>query len=265
MGDGRTANAAPPRRAAPPRGARGAPAGSSATLLLAAFHAFHAEVARERQLVARALGGGGSASDAVQQRLVDFLEAQAVAMTRQLAEHELRVYDEAQYVMVAMADEVFLHLDWPGRSAWAELPLEAHLFHTHDAGERLFRKLDDVLENRATASTALLLVYLAALALGFQGKFAALGALHAPETYRQRVARHLARIDPGLISAEQELCPEAHAHTVESAARTALPSTRNAYLPFVVVVICLLAVAQLLWSYQIAEVVEALDRIEDAS
>lgn len=257
MGEGPTENAAPPRTAAP-RGGRGAP--SSATLLLGAFHAFYAEVARERHLVARA-----PEAEAVKQRLVSFLEAQAVTVTRRLAEHEIRVYDEAQYVMAAMADEVFLHLDWAGRAAWAERPLEAHLFHTHDAGERMFRKLDDILENRVTASTGLLLVYLAALSLGFQGKFASFGVSHKPEVYRQRLARHLTRIDAGMRSAGQEICPEAHVHTLENAERSALVPTRSGYLPLIVVMICLVAIGQLLWSYRVADVNEALDRIEGAS
>jgi type VI secretion system protein ImpK len=201
----------------------------------------------------------------VRQRLVDFLEAQAVAMTRRLAEHELRVYDEAQYVMTAMADEVLLHLDWGGRTAWAERPLEAHMFHSHDAGERFFRKLDDVLENRATASTGLLLVYLAALALGFQGKFAALGSKSGPEGYRQRLARHLARLDPALAASRQELCAEVHEHTLENASRTELASLRGGWLPLLVVVACLLVAAQILWAYRISNVAEALDRIEGAS
>ena len=265
MSDTLPAYAAPrTRRAAAPRGGL-APAAASATLLLKAFHDFYAEVARQKDLLVHPLGGPPPSPDAVRQRLVDLLEAQAVALARQLAEHELRVYDEAQYVMAAMADEALLTLDWPGRVDWAERPLEAHLFHTHDAGERFFRKLDEVLEGRSTVSTALLLVYLAALALGFQGKFRALGAADQPELYRRRLARHLGRMDPALLAPGEALCPEAGAHTFENARRTELPPMRAGWVPLLLVVACLLVVAQLLWAYRVADVNEALDRIEGAS
>ncbi|EYF02861.1 DotU family type IV/VI secretion system protein [Chondromyces apiculatus] len=249
------------RRGAPPRGAL-APAGASVTLLLKAFQDFYAEVARQKALLLHPMGGTPPSPDAVRQHLVDLLESQAVALSRHLAEHELRLYDDAQYIMAATADEALLDLDWVGRSDWAERPLEAHLFHTHDAGERFFRKLDDVLEGRATVSTALLLVYLAALGLGFQGKFRALGARDQPEMYRRRLARHLGRMDPALLAPNQGLCPEASAHTLENAPRAELPTLRAGWVPLFAVVACLLLVAQLLWAYRVTDVNEALDRVE---
>ncbi|WP_437306878.1 DotU family type IV/VI secretion system protein [Sorangium sp. So ce388] len=247
--------------------AHGSPAHAltGSTLLLDAFHGFYAEVVRQRQLIAVAHGGLAPGVDTVRQRLVDFLEAQAVKLGRKLTKHELRAYDDAQYVMAAMADELLLAADWSGRHAWAERPLEAHVFHTHDSGERIFRKLDDVLSGRATAPSALLLVYLAALALGFQGKFRALGRHNEPEIYRQELARHLQRVDPGLGELPTELCPLAHAHTLGSAPRSRLPALRQGILPLAAVALCLVLAAQLLWSYRTSEVVEALDRIEGAS
>lgn len=253
-----TASTQRSRRNAGPGGAA-----ASATLLLKAFHDFHGEVARQKELLLHPIGASPPSPETVRQRLVDLLEAQAVTVSQKLAEHELRVYDEAQYVMAAMADELLLEFEWAGRADWAERPLEAHLFHTHDAGERFYRKLDDVLEGRSTASTALLLVYLAALALGFQGKFRALGERHQPEAYRRRLARQLGRVDPALLAPGEELCPEASAHTLENAQRAELTPMRAGWLPLLLVAGCLLVVGQLLWAYQVAGVNEALDRIDD--
>ncbi|AUX27899.1 hypothetical protein SOCEGT47_084990 [Sorangium cellulosum] len=257
-----------PRREAPALlHGHGSPAQALAgsTLLLDAFHAFYAEVAQQRQLVTLAHGGLAPSVETVRQRLVDFLDTQAVALGRKLTKHELRVYDEAQYVMAAMADEVLLQAEWDGRHAWAERPLEAHVFHTYTSGETLFRKLDDVLDGRDPAPSALLLVYLAALALGFQGKFRALGQHDAPEEYRQRLALHLQRVDPALSRALTQLCPQAHAHTAGGSPRSRLPSLRAGVLPLAAVVICLVLAAQVVWAFRVADVVEALDRIEGAS
>ncbi|WP_437277916.1 DotU family type IV/VI secretion system protein [Sorangium sp. So ce375] len=238
---------------------------AGSTLLLDAFHSFYAEVARQRQLLALAHGALTPGVDTVRQRLIDFLETQAIGLSRKLTKHELRAYDDAQYVMTAMADEILLRADWAGRHAWTERPLEAHIFHTYDAGERIFRKLDDILDGRATAPSALLLVYLAALALGFQGKFRALGKYGEPEIYRQELARHLQRVDPFLGTRLTEICPEMHAHTLGSAPRSRLPALRHGVLPLIAVALCLVLAGQLLWSYRVSDVVEALDRIEGAS
>ncbi|WP_437530588.1 DotU family type IV/VI secretion system protein [Sorangium sp. So ce726] len=237
---------------------------AGSTLLLDAFHAFYAEVARQRQLVTLAHGGLAPGIETVRQRLVDFLETQAVLLGRKLTKHELRAYDDAQYVMAAMADEVLLQAEWDGRYAWAERPLEAHIFHTYVSGERIFRKLDDVLAGHDAAPSALLLVYLAALALGFQGKYRALGLRDRPERYRQELALHLQRVDPTLGTGLTELCPQAHAHTLGGSSRSRLPSLRNGTLPLAIVALCLIAAAQIVWSYRVADVVETLDGIEGA-
>ncbi|MGK4008196.1 DotU/TssL family secretion system protein [Sorangium sp. So ce1036] len=242
---------------------------AGSTLLLDAFHDFYAQVVSQREEVTRPHGGRAPSVERVRQRLADFLSAQHEGLDRKLgrklANHERQLYEEAQYVMTAMADEVLLQAEWDGRHAWAERPLEAHVFHTCNSGESIFHKLEDVLDERDPAPSALLLVYLAALALGFQGKFRALGQHDAPEEYRQRLALHLQRVDPALSRALTQLCPQAHAHTAGGSPRSRLPSLRAGVLPLAAVVICLVLAAQVVWAFRVADVVEALDRIEGAS
>ncbi|WP_080599230.1 DotU family type IV/VI secretion system protein [Sorangium sp. KYC3313] len=265
MTAGATATVETPRREAPAP-LQGSPvqALAGSTLLLDAFHAFYAEVVRQRQLVTLAHGGLAPGIETVRQRLVDFLETQAVSLGRKLTKHELRAYDDAQYVMAAMADELLLQAEWDGRYAWAERPLEAHIFHTYVSGERIFRKLDDVLSGHDAAPSALLLVYLAALALGFQGKYRALGLRDKPERYRQDLALHLQRVDPTLATGLTELCPQAHAHTLGGSSRSRLPSLRAGVVPLAVVAGLLALAAQGVWLYRVDRVVEELDRIEGA-
>jgi type VI secretion system protein ImpK len=259
--------------ASPPQGLRlhhggGAPDFAGSTHLLEAFHAFYAEVARQRQLITHAPGGLTPGADTVRQRLLNVLEAQAVAFSRKLAEHELKAYEEAQYVMAAMADEVLLAIPGGALIGWADRPLEACLFSTHDAGERVFRKIDEILTGESRASTALLLVYMAALALGFQGKYRALGMPDKPEEDRRKLAQHLLMTAPAPIatgSTGDELCAEAHAHTRGGGKRSHLQPLRNGYLPFAIVTLCLLLIGQLLWSYRVSDVADGLDAIEGAS
>ncbi len=238
---------------------KNASASAGNTLLLDAFHEFHAEVIRLKR---RVTGAAPLPPDAIMQRLLDLYESQAIALAPRLAEHEHQVFEEVRYVMVSMADEVFLRLEWDGHAAWADKPLEAHVFHTYDSGERFFRRLDEILDTRAVASSELLTVYLTALALGFRGRYASF-SFSEPETYRRRLAEHLARLDPGSVSPERELCPETHEHTLADAPQKTLPSLRRGFLPLLIVFIGWIFIAQIFWYYRTSAVNDALDRIEE--
>jgi len=80
-------------------------------------------------------------------------------------------YFDAQYIMAAFADEVFINLNWVGKQAWTSNLLESTLFQSHVAGEVFFERADLLLRERDPAEKNLAAVYLMALSLGFQGKY----------------------------------------------------------------------------------------------
>src|SRR5215217_502558 len=106
----------------------------------------------------------------VWQNLITLFRRNAVQIMR-AAGNPTDNYFEAQYVMAAFADEVFIHLEWEGRRAWTSNLLETALFQTHVAGETFFDKLDQLLRERDPAQKSLAGVYFAALSLGFRGKY----------------------------------------------------------------------------------------------
>ena len=261
-----------------PSNTRGSRA-SADTVLLEAFDSFHAEVLRlKRRIVgvpqvqdpnAPPPPPGprpytGPAPEGVRQRLLDLVETQSVDAARKLADHEMRMYEEAKYVMVAMADEVFLNLAWPGRDGWMAKPLEAQVFRTHDAGERFFRKIDDILEGNASASIELCNVYLTALALGFRGKYRPFGPTE-PEAYRRRLSRHIYRIDPESGIADKEICGDAHDFTLDKDQPTRLPGMRNGFLPLLGVFALLLVASELIWYVRTRDVDEQLKTIREGA
>src|SRR5580658_64213 len=153
------------------------PSRATGFYLLIQFREFYREVARLKRMVAyaapvssaeeliftsaaaTAIGTRGSiatlpapgpseASPAVTgvwQQLVSLLERQSLE-AGQGGAFAYEVYREAQYVMAALADEIFLHLDWEGRSRWTLL--ESELFHSHAAGEVFFQRVEDLLRQR---------------------------------------------------------------------------------------------------------------------
>ncbi|WP_233809714.1 DotU family type IV/VI secretion system protein [Paraburkholderia sp. HP33-1] len=107
----------------------------------------------------------------------DALATQLQAATRKLARDAMAWTGAAgeadiaaaQYAYVALLDERLLFTDWPGASAWETQPLEARIFGTRAAGERLPDAIETLLAQRDPAQRDLANVYLACLTLGFKG------------------------------------------------------------------------------------------------
>ena len=198
------------------------------SFLLAAFREFHGEVLRCKRIVqANPWGVTGrdflpGASDeadpppaaALGRRLRALLERHARDAGLHRQDVDPKLFHEAQYVMAALADEVFLGLEWVGRGAWLGNLLEDQLFHTRRAGERIFEGVRQFrLRERDLARRELAAVYLLALSLGFEGPYR--GTPGAPELEEHR--RHLFEFvylrPPHPRSGERRLFPQAYAHT----------------------------------------------------
>jgi type VI secretion system protein ImpK len=112
----------------------------------------------------------------VSSRLTGILRAQARDVAARGTTTEIKAYTMAQYVMAALADEIFIldpELPWAGRDAWLEVLLEHKLFRTGDAGQRFFTFADEILHapERTALHTDLASVFLLALQLGFKGRY----------------------------------------------------------------------------------------------
>ena len=66
--------------------------------------------------------------DTVWKRLLSLLEKQEHAVNRAAGEEVYGLYKASQFVMVALADEVFLELDWQGQEVWQSRLLETRFF-----------------------------------------------------------------------------------------------------------------------------------------
>ncbi len=203
--------------------------------LLSMFQEFHAELSGIRNALSlgdRMAEQGQPLPDPAQvavrinRRLHRLLDTQAATAMRQGGRFGVELYREAQYVMAALADEVLLHGDaWTGREHWLDNLLELSLFGTRVAGERIFQRLDVLLSGRQQQDPDLLSVYLAALSLGFRGRY------HRPQDepirrrYRQGLADLLAQA-AGQTGPAAALCPAAYASTVTEGREVRLPHLR---------------------------------------
>ncbi len=159
----------------------------------------------------------------IQDRFIAVLDDQR-RQARWLGARDRAALEEAQYVMVALADEVLLRTEWPGRSAWRDDLLEMRVFGTHVAGERVFERAEALLRAERGYAQAMAEVYLLAISLGFEGRYRA-----SPERGRldELAAQLLALKGPRLRgTGSDHILPRAYASSVEGDAAVHLPRTR---------------------------------------
>jgi len=123
-------------------------------------------------------------------------------------------YKELQFVMVALADEVFLHLDWPGQASWQANLLESKFFHSAVGGERVFHKIEQLLDDRHVGCGEMAVVYLMALSLGFRGKYWGVDDHGKLDEYREELYALAFHRKPHLLTSTTHLFPEAYAHVL---------------------------------------------------
>ena len=122
-------------------------------------------------------------------------------------------YFEAQYIMAAFADEVFIQMDWEGNRTWTSNLLESALFQSHVAGEVFFEKLDRLLADRDPGDKSLAAIYLNILSLGFQGKYYGQPDDGRLREYRQRLFAFVFQQPADLDNKSKKAFPDAYVET----------------------------------------------------
>ena len=147
------------------------------SLLIEARAEAEAEVEADSSLL---VPGAQAVALRISARLETVLSRQWDQARRTMSDRELAALREVQFLMCALADDLFLHeIEWRGRDAWSERLLEQRVFGTRVAGEQIFEQIAALAQRRDQAEADLASVYLAAIGLGFRGRFR--GAEHAPQ------------------------------------------------------------------------------------
>lgn len=156
-------------------------------------------------------------------------------------------YFEAQYVMAAFADDVFIHLDWEGKRAWLSNLLESTLFQTHTAGEKFFEKLDHLLRIQDPADRSLAAVYLNALSLGFRGKYHGLNDHGRLRRYRQELFAFIFGHPADLTNKTKVAFPDSYVQNLRKEERKKLTNPRVWLAVLAVVLVTYLGVSHGIW------------------
>jgi type VI secretion system protein ImpK len=227
--------------------------------LVAQFRAFFAEVskAQTRAIEMREINPD-AAAQAVSKDLEQLIELQTLESKREGSRFELQSIADARYLKAALADEILLNTEWIGRDRWTEHLLEASLFRTSVAGDRIFEKIEELLSNREPSLRPIASLYLFALALGFQGKFRGTAPAERFAGYRAELFQFVYQRQPDLSGRDRVLSERAYASTLSHLSPRKMPTLSRWSVIFLIGVLGLLAVSEIAWLWQSWPVRDAL-------
>ncbi len=94
------------------------------------------------------------------------------AKSRQMAESQdmpMKFYEQAQYPVVALVDEMLQCSSWDQKLGWVKNPLQRYFFETTSAGAEFYDRLNVL--NKFGPDRDIREVYALCLGLGFKGKY----------------------------------------------------------------------------------------------
>ncbi|MFD2264251.1 DotU family type IV/VI secretion system protein [Lacibacterium aquatile] len=231
------------------------------------FLAFQAEIEQHRSEIAAA---SGLPEDSplhprparIRDDLQEFLRVQAELARRRLTDAELLVYREAQYVMAALADDLFLHeVEWAGRDDWREDILEYRLFGTRVAGEKIFDNITGIAQGRGRREQELAPVYLLALALGFKGKHRSSNGAAMLEAASLDLFQAIRGRRPDLGPSGQRLVNAGYANVIAGQGKRRRWPAVSWPTVIVAIVAVFLAASTGIWFFVTADVASAADAV----
>ena len=173
--------------------------------------------------------------------------------------------DDPVYAMSCLADEIFIHeVDWQGRDAWRNNPLELQLFHTRIGGERLFQRIERLLDRGGADQADLAAIYLWTLSLSFRGQYRGSDDGGRIAFLRKRLFALIFHRPSELYAIEPPLLPEAHVHTLDQGAGGRLRSWKIWVLCWLLVLAGLLAISAVVWSLTITTLGNSLEGLLEA-
>lgn len=260
-----------------------APAEDTIPFVLAKFRTFYNEIIREKHQKSDVISGFATAvlsaapsdmadpdfaAQLLSKRLSEMLELQA-AEANWTGGDAAKYYPEAQYAMVALADETFSTIDWPGRSAWHKNMLEPRMYGTRAADIEFFKRIDKLLKDPAPEKGArdLARLYLMVIASGFRGKFRVPNVRRPLAEYRRRLYEFSHQADPlELYARDRRIFSEAAEHTLASRAVGRFTSAQRWIATVLVLVILYFGISHYAWNRLSADLKDIMSRIDtDAS
>ena len=215
------------------------------------FRVFYDEVSKaQTRAIEMRETDANLAAQSVSKHLENLIELQTLESKREGNRFELESIADARYLKAALADEMLLNMQWIGRERWTEHLLEASLFRTSVAGERVFERIEELLSSREPSLRNLAGIYLSALALGFQGKFRGLEDRGRFDSYRQELYQFVYQRRPDVSGRDRVLSERAYSSTLSHIEPRKMPTMSRWGVVVLLAMVGVLAVSEILWLWQ---------------
>ncbi|MDR3187050.1 MAG: DotU family type IV/VI secretion system protein [Holosporaceae bacterium] len=159
------------------------------------------------------------------------------------------------YVMAALADEIFLNMDWDGKQYWEENMLEYRYFGTQIAGDEIFKKIGRLFLENEPLSTEKAEIYLQALSLGFKGKYRGLdGEQGEINAHRNRLFEFIQKNDKSMFLIGHRLFQREYTHTIPTIHRKLLPDASIINYISAFFVFMFLVISSIVWLFETRDI-----------
>ena len=241
-----------------------------ASYLIESFEQFYGEILKHKQFALSktskksdtdATSSPNATAEFILSRLQTVIKEQALTAKYAGNSFSENYFNEAQFIMVSLADEVFLNLNWAGKHYWESNLLEQAIYGTHSAGQVFFEKLDALLKEQSPVQKELGILYLNSLGLGFQGKYRHFNDPAILHSYRTRLFTYINRREPYLFKQRIHLFPDAYSHTLEASEPKMLATLRNWYFLLGGLVLTYFIISYIIWYAATSNVKVLVDKI----
>lgn len=197
----------------------------------------------------------------VRSRLLTKMEELSANTGQSRGEFSIHVYRDTQYIMAALADEVFLNEDWEEKEVWKANLLEYKIFGSKIAGEEIFNRIDKLLEERDASSMELAFIYLLALFNGFQGKYRYTGREIEIRNYSTQLYIFIFQKKPGLLKNGKHIFPETHEYTLAEGIGYKIPYLKKWYIIIAALCGSLFIISHVLWRLVVSDLDAVVEKV----
>ena len=172
---------------------------------------------------------------------------------------------EIIYAMTAIADEVFLNMDWNGKRYWEENMLETKFFGSQIAGDEIFNRIDKVISEKEPLGTEKAEIYLDMLSLGFKGKFRGIDEETTEiNMYRRKLFDFITKRDrEAIITAEYRIFQKEYTFTMPTVRRKLLPDGAIVTYLSIFFLFMFLSISTMVWLIETRDLHRLLNEISD--
>jgi type VI secretion system protein ImpK len=173
---------------------------------------------------------------------------------------------ELIYAMAAIADEIFLCMEWAGKKYWEENMLEQLYFGTQIAGEEIFNRINKLMVEKKTVAIEMAEIYLRALSLGFKGKYRGSDNEQAEiNAHRNRLFEFIEKNDKSIFMVGHRLFQKEYTYTIPTIHRKLLPDTAIINYICAFFLFMFLTISSVVWIFETRDIRQLLAEISNVA